>query len=171
MVIPTKIQEEVELDVHDLLMTNKINGLDLINCLIHLKMLLKRIDKVSIVKELEINNKLKEVKTEKNDELELLQENLRFRTLKSRLRGRPNSIEGEIELRKQTRKKNSIERLKTEVEEWEFKSVKLLHYEKGAEIAEIKRIEIKLEALRTLKTIIKAFKKFVIPKKYLHLIL
>ena len=105
MVIPTKIQEEVELDVHDLLMTNKINGLDLINCLIHLKMLLKKIDKVSIVKELEINNKLKEVKTEKNDELELLQENLRFRTLKSRLRGRPNSIEGEIELRKQTRKK------------------------------------------------------------------
>ena len=30
MVIPTKIQEEIELDVHDLLMKNEINGMDLI---------------------------------------------------------------------------------------------------------------------------------------------
>ena len=60
MVIPTKIQEEIELDVHDLLIKNKINGMYLINCLIHLKVLLKEIDKVSIVKELEISNKLKE---------------------------------------------------------------------------------------------------------------
>ena len=36
MVILTKIQERIKLDVHDLLMKNKINGLDLINCLIHL---------------------------------------------------------------------------------------------------------------------------------------
>ena len=41
MVILTKIQEP---DVHVLLIKNKINGLDLINCLIHLKMLLKKID-------------------------------------------------------------------------------------------------------------------------------
>ena len=127
MVTPTKIQEEIELEVHDLLMRNKINGLDLINCLVYLRIILKKIDKISIVKYIELNNKLKELEAEKNDELELLKENLRFRTLKSRFRRRPNSIEEEIELRKQTRKKiDSIERLKTEVEEWEFKSVKLL---------------------------------------------
>ena len=127
MVTPTKIQEEIELEVHDLLMRNKINGLDLINCLVYLRIMLKKIDKISIVKYIELNNKLKELEAEKIDELELLKENLRFRTLKSRFRRRPNSIEEEIELRKQARKKiDSIERLKTEVEEWEFKSVKLL---------------------------------------------
>ena len=63
MVILTKTQEEIELDVHDLLMKNIINGMDLINCLIHLKVLLEEIDKVSIFKELEINNKLKELET------------------------------------------------------------------------------------------------------------
>ena len=73
-------------------MKNKANGLDLINCLIHLIVLLKEIDKISMIKELEINNKLKELKTEKIDELELLQENLRFRKLKNRFRGRPNGI-------------------------------------------------------------------------------
>ena len=47
----------------------------------------------------------------------MLQENLMFVTLKNRFRGRPNSIEKEIELREQTRKNiDSIERLKTEVE-------------------------------------------------------
>ena len=124
MAILTKIQKS---DVHDLLIKNKINDLDLVNCLIHLKMLFKKIDKVSIVKDIETNNKSKELEAEKIDELELLQENLRFRTLKTIFRRRPNSIEEEIELRKQTRKKiDSIERLNTEVEEWEFKSVKLL---------------------------------------------
>ena len=127
MVTPTKIQEEIEVEVHDLLRRNKINGLDLINCLVYLRIMLKKIDKISIVKYIELNNKLKKLEAEKIDELELLKENLRFRTLKSRFRRRPNSIEEEIELRKQTRKKiDSIERLKTEVEEWEFKSVKLL---------------------------------------------
>ena len=163
-----------EFDVHDLLMKNKINGLDLINCLIHLKMLLKKIDKISIVKGIEINNMLKELKVEKIDELELL-ELLRLRTLRNRFWGRSNSIEEEIELRKHTRKKiDSIERLKTELEEWEFKSVKLLkdlNYEKGAETAEIKRVEIKLEALKTSKTVVNVFKKLIIPKKYLYLIL
>ena len=79
----------------------------------------------------------------------MLQENLKFGALKNRFRGRSNSTEEEIELKKQTRKKiDNIERLKTEVEEWDFKSVKLfqdLNYEKGAEIAEIKSIEIKLK--------------------------
>ena len=105
----------------------------------------------------------------------MLQENLKFGTLRNRFRGRPNSIEEEIELRKQRRKKiDSIERLKTEVEEWEFKSVKLLqdlNYEKGVEIAEIKRIAIKLEALKTSKTIINVFEKLSIPGKYLYVIL
>ena len=98
-----------------------------------------------------------------------------FGTLKNRFQGRPNSIEEEIEFRKQTRKKiDSIERLKSEVEEREFKSVKLLkdlNYEKGAEIAEIKRIEIRLEPLKKSKTIINAFKKLIFSKKYLYLLL
>ena len=51
----TKIQEEIKLDVPDLVMKNKINGLDLVNCLLYLKIILKKIDKISIVKDLEIN--------------------------------------------------------------------------------------------------------------------
>ena len=100
---------------------------------------------------------------------------MKFCTLKVRFWGRSNSIEGEIELRKQTRKKiHNIERLKTEVEEWEFKSVQLLQdldYEKSVEIARIARIEIRLEALGTSKTIINAFKKLINPKEYLYLVL
>ena len=126
MASQTKIQE-IESDVHDLVMKNKINDLDLINCLFYLKIILKKIDKISIVKDLEINNKPKELETEKIDELELLQENLKSGALKNIFWGRLNSIEEEIELRKQTRKMiDNIERLKTEVEEWEFKSVRLL---------------------------------------------
>ena len=84
-------------------------------------------EQISLVKDLEINNKLKELKTEKIDELELLQGNLRLVTLRNRFQGRSNRIEEEIELRKQIRKEiNDIEGLKTEVEEWEFESVKLL---------------------------------------------
>ena len=41
MASQTKIQE-IESDVHDSVMKNKINGLDLINCLFYLKMILKR---------------------------------------------------------------------------------------------------------------------------------
>ena len=126
MASQTKIQE-IESDVHDLVMKNKINDLDLINCLFYLKIILKKIDKISIVKDLEINNNPKELETEKIDELELLQENLKSGALKNIFWGRLNSIEEEIELRKQTRKMiDNIERLKTEVEEWEFKSVRLL---------------------------------------------
>ena len=99
----------------------------------------------------------------------MLQGNLKFGTLKKRFWGISNSIEEEIELKKQATKKiDNIERLKTEVEEWEFKSVKLLqdlNYEKDAEIAEIRRIEIRLKALRISKRIINAFKKLIIPKE------
>ena len=88
----TKIHERIKSDVYDLLMKNKINGLDLINYLVYLRIILKKIDKISTVKDIEIDNKLRELETEKNDQLELLEENLRFRTLKNRSRGRPNSI-------------------------------------------------------------------------------
>ena len=101
----TKIVEEMKSEMHNLVMKNKINGLDLINRLLNLKIILKKTDKICIVKDLEINNKLKELETIKFDECELLQENLKVETLKSRFGGRPNSIEEEIELRKQTRKK------------------------------------------------------------------
>ena len=47
-------------------MKNKINGLDLINCFPYLKIILKKIDRISIVKDLEINNKLKELETKKS---------------------------------------------------------------------------------------------------------
>ena len=57
---------------------------DLITSLITLKVILENIDKINIVKGLEINNKSKELETEKIDELEFLQENLRFRTLKNK---------------------------------------------------------------------------------------
>ena len=81
----------------------------------------------------------------------MLQEELRFRTLKKRVLGRPNKIEEEIELREQTRKKlENIEELKEEAEEWEFKSVKILqdlNYEKHDEIVEIAKIEIRLKEL------------------------
>ena len=53
----TKIQEEIKSEVHDLVMKNKINGLDLINCLLYLKIILKMMDKISTIKHLEINNK------------------------------------------------------------------------------------------------------------------
>ena len=56
-------------------------------------------EEISLVKDLEINNKLKELKTEKVDELELLQENLRFVTLRNRFQRRSNRIEEEIELK------------------------------------------------------------------------
>ena len=46
-------------------MKNKTNGLDLIYGLVYLRIILKKIDKISIVKDIEINNKLKELETEK----------------------------------------------------------------------------------------------------------
>ena len=80
-----------------------------------------------------------------------------------------NRIEEEIELREQTRKMiDNIEKFKKEVEDWEFKSVKLLqdlNYEKHDEIAEIAKIEIRLKELGILKESTDAFKKLIIPKK------
>ena len=121
---------KMESDVFNLMIYN-----DLITSLITLKLILENIDTISIIKDLEIYNEL--------EELELLQENLRIRTLRNRFLGRPNKIEEEIELREQKRKKIvDIEELKKEVEEWEFKVVKLLqdlNYEKHDEIVEIRK--------------------------------
>ena len=69
---------KVESDVLNLIIYN-----DLITSLITLKAILGNIDQISIVKDLEINNKLEELETEKTDELGLLQENLRLTTLKN----------------------------------------------------------------------------------------
>ena len=54
---------------------------DLITILITLKLILKDIDKISIVIDLEINNKIKQLEAEKIDELELLQDELRIITI------------------------------------------------------------------------------------------
>ena len=79
----------------------------------------------------------------------MLEEELRIITLRNRFLGRTNkigcnSIEEEIDLRRQTKKKiDNIEELKEEVKEQEFKSVKTikdLNYEKNAEIVEIAKI-------------------------------
>ena len=69
-------------------------------------------------------------------------------TLRNRFLGRPNNVEEEIDLRRQTKKKiDNIEELKEEVKEWEFKGVRILkdfNYPKNDEIVEIARIELKL---------------------------
>ena len=55
-----------------------------------------------------------------------------------------------------------------------IKSVRILqdlNYEKDDEIFEIVKIELELERLRISKKSINNFKKSVIPKKYLHLVL
>ena len=69
-----------------------------------------------------------QLEAQKIDELEFLEEELRFRTLKNGFLGRPNKIKAQIELSEQTKKKMySIEELKEEVKEWEFKIVNLLN--------------------------------------------
>ena len=86
---------------------------DLINSLITLKVILEDRDRISIFIDLNINNKIKQLETEKIDELELLQEELRIATLRNRFPGRPNKIKEEIDLRRQEKKKiDNIEELK-----------------------------------------------------------
>ena len=113
----------------------------MITSLVTLKVILEDIDKISIIKDLEINNEIKELETEKIDELELLQEELRIMTLRNRFLGRPSKIEQEIDIRRQTKKKiDNIEKLKKEVKEQEFISVKILqdlNYERYDEVVKI----------------------------------
>ena len=138
-------------DMHDLTIYN-----DLITSLITLKIILYNIDKISIIKDFEISNKIKELEAEKIHELELLQEELRFITLKNRFFGRPSKIKEEIELRAQTKKKtDNIEELKEEVKEWELKVLK--YY--------------KTYIMKSMMNQLIILKKLIIPKKYLHLVL
>ena len=58
-------QTKMESDMHNLVIYNETEGPDLINSLITLKEILENIDKTSIVKDLKINNKLKELEKEK----------------------------------------------------------------------------------------------------------
>ena len=96
-------------------------------------------------------------------------------TLKNRFLGRPNNVEEEIDLRRQTQKKiDNIEKLKEEAKEWEFKSVKMLqelNYATNEEIGGIAKIELKLKRLSASKKSINFFKKSVIPKEHLRLVL
>ena len=96
-------------------------------------------------------------------------------TLTNKFYERSNNVEEEIDLRRQTKKKlDNLEELKEEVKEWEFKSVKKLqglNYAKNDEIVEIEKIELKLKRLRVSKESISFFKKSIIPKKCLHLVL
>ena len=136
--------------------------------------ILEDIDKISIVIDLDINNKIKQLEAEKIDGLDMLQEELRIITLRNGFLGKPNKIEKEMDLKRQTKKKiDNREELKEGVKEWGFKSVKTLqdlNYEKNDEIVEIAKIELKLKRLGISKKSIDNFKKSIIPKKYLHLV-
>ena len=104
------MSDQIGQDMHDLAIYDY-----LITSLITLKLILKDIDKISIAKDLQINNKIKQLEAEKIGELELLQEELRIITLTNKFLGRPNKIEEEIDLRRQTKKKtDNIEELKSE---------------------------------------------------------
>ena len=67
------MSDQIKQDMHDLAIYD-----DLITSLITLKLVLKDVDKTSIIKDLEINNKIKQLEAEKIDELELLQDELRI---------------------------------------------------------------------------------------------
>ena len=125
---------------------------DLITSLITLKVILEEIDKNSIVIDLEINNRVKQ--------LEFLEEELRIAVLRNRFLGRPsNSIEEEID---------TIEGLK-EVVKWESKGAKMLqdlNYEKSDQIVETAKIELKMIKSGTSKELISFLKKSIISKKY-----
>ena len=97
--------KQTEQDMQDLTIYD-----DLITSLITLKVILEEIDKISIVIDLEINDKIKQ--------LEFLEEVLRITILRNKFLGRPsNFIEEEID---------NIEGLKEDVKYCKFKSVKIL---------------------------------------------
>ena len=98
----------------------------MITTLINLKIILEDIDKISVVIDLEMNNKIKQSEAEKII-LELLEEELRIITQRNKYHGKLNNFKEEIDLRRQTKKKiDNIEELKEEVKEWEFKTVRIL---------------------------------------------
>ena len=93
----------------------------------------------------------------KIDELEGLGKTLNFAAIKKKFLGGLNSIKEKLKLRKITRKKiHEIGRLETEIKQMEGLGIETiedklltdLNMEKGFEIDEIKKIEIKLEELK-----------------------
>ena len=68
MVGHTKIQEEIESDVVNFMICHRTKGLDLITSLITLGVILKKIDRISIIRHLEIRkvNKVKRIRNRKN---------------------------------------------------------------------------------------------------------
>ena len=137
--------------------------------LITLKVMLEDTNKISIVIDLKINNKIKQLEAEKTDELELLEEELRIMTLRNRFLGRPKQNRRRNRLKKQTKKKiDHIEELK-EVLKWEI--LQDLNYAKNDEIVEFAKIELKLKRLGVSKKSVNFFKKSIIPKEHLRLVL
>ena len=84
-----------EQDMHDLTIYD-----DLITSLITLKVILKYIDKISKVVDLEINNKIKQLEVEKVNELKMLEEELKIMRLRNKYHKRSNNDEEEIDLRR-----------------------------------------------------------------------
>ena len=97
-------------------------------------------------------------------------------TLRNKHLGRSSHdiMEEEIDLRKQEKKKvDKIEELKEDVE-WESKAAKMLRdlsYDRNDEIAAIAEIEQRLIRSEISKELINFFKKSIIPREYLHLVL
>ena len=153
--------EQIKQDMHE----STIYDDYLTTSLITLKSILENIDEITII----INNKKKQLETEKTNELELREAELRIMTLRTRYHRRPNKIDEEIDLRRETKKKiDSIEKLKEKVViEWEFKNfeiLKNLNYAIYDEIDEIAKIELELDGLGVLKKSINFSKKSIIPK-------
>ena len=91
---------QTEQDMQDLTIYD-----ELITSLIALKIILEDIDKISIIIDLEINNKIKQLEAENVNELDLLEEEWNIMTLRNTFVRRPNNVEEETDLRRQTQKK------------------------------------------------------------------
>ena len=76
----------------------------MITSLITLTIILEDIDKIRIVIDLDVNNKIKQLEAGKVNELELLHEELRIITLRNRFLERSEKVEEEIDLKGQTKK-------------------------------------------------------------------
>ena len=89
------MSDQIKQDMHDLAIYD-----DWITSLITLKVILEDIDKIGMLTDLNINNKIKQLEAEKVDEMEFIEEELRIRTLRNRFLGRPSKIEEGIEIRR-----------------------------------------------------------------------
>ena len=102
----------------------------MITSLITVKVVLEDVNKINIFTDLETDNKIKQLKAEKTDKLELLEEELRIITLRNRFLGKPNKIkcsstEGEIDLRRQIKNKiDNIEKLEENLRSGNLKMLK-----------------------------------------------